>query len=376
MDKTLAQLMIVVIMLTLVSAATMAYTVYMTSDTPQSNAEAGLYAKNAASLFYADISRLYVDSANRTMFLMIPPQQVAPNNWVCINLLYTQKYGTILSSCGDMRVAVTDDNVTVTRSFKESFWNGYAVMTYVPEGSSYNLTFNWWLSANQWAGWIWFGAFLVKGDAVSSGSFSVIETAPFYWTEDFWGGTRSGTYSGLTVPGGYTLAVLVEIIPGPYAHITYGFTVAQDTQNTVKVFLPTHNYSVTLVSGGNQYGTKPGPTATFHLTGKKVDATLKVYYDYTMVAQISTILEAGEEIVFYVDPNYGGPPQELLALNQPVRLSVTNNAFTLSYGDVNVVVHVDVSLLGGGVSNSWLIMLVGCQKTCVVLLEPASQPMI
>jgi len=368
MDKVVAQAVILMVMLSLASAATLLYLRYVEPNTPQAKAEAQLFTQDSASLFYASASELYIDSVNKSVFWFIPPQDTL-EGWTCRDLVGT-RYGVYSAPCTDMVVT----NNSLTRSFTTSFWDYYATMVYLPQGTQQlNLTFNWWLRSPDPVGWVWLGAFIIKGDATGVGKvpFDVVESAPFYWSSEFLGGTRSGTFPGLTVPGGSTLAVLLESLPSYAMRISYGFTFKLNTQNTIKVILPTANYSVTLSSGSQQYGVKSGSIAVFNIKSSQIDGQLRVFYNRVLVAETSSLLQAGEEVVFYVDPNSQQPSQTLLTLNAPVQVVTSNNTLTVKYAGVNATIRLNAELMGGGVSSAWIITLVGCQQKCVVSVQPA-----
>ncbi|HLH45261.1 MAG TPA: hypothetical protein VKV31_00615 [bacterium] len=368
MDKALSQAIILMVMIALASGATLIYSRYTEPNTPQAQAEAQVYAQDAASLFYASTLELYTDSINKSLFWFIPPQSTL-GGWLCRDLVGT-KYGVYSAPCSDMVAA----NNSVTRSFTTSFWDYYAVMVYLPEGTpQLNLTFNWWLKSPDWVGWVWLGAFIIKGDATGVGKvpFDVVESAPFYWSSEFWGDMRSGVFQGLTVSGGYTLAVLLEAIPSYATRISYGFTIKLAPQNIIKVILPGANYSVALSSGSQRYGVKSGPVAVFNIKSNQISGQLEVYYNGVPVAQTSSSLQAGEEVVFYVDPSSQQPPQTLLTLNTPIQVLTSNDTLTVKYSGVSETIKLNAELLGGGISNAWIIALVGCQEKCVVVIQPA-----
>jgi hypothetical protein len=368
MDKVLAQSVILMVMLTLASSTTLVYLRYVEPNTPQAKAEAQVFTRDAASLFYASTSELYMDSVNKSVFWLIPPQNTI-GSWMCRDLVGT-RYGVYSAPCADMVVA----NNSVTRSFTTSFWDYYAVMVYLPKGTpQLNLTFNWWLRSPDPVGWVWLGAFIIKGDATGVGEvpFGVVESAPFYWSSEFLGGTRSGIFQGLTTQGGYTLAVLLEYLPSYAMHISYGFTVKLASQSIIKVILPAANYSVALTSGSQWYGVKSGPVAVFNIKSNQISGQLKVYYNSALVAETNSSLQAGEEVVFYVDPSSQQPPQTLLTLNTPVQVLTSNDTLTVKYAGVNATIKLNAELLGGGISSAWIIALVGCQEKCVVMIQPA-----
>ncbi|MEM3799491.1 MAG: hypothetical protein QXH56_05305 [Thermoprotei archaeon] len=366
MDKILAQSVILLVMLSLASASTLIYLSYVEPNTPQAAAEDQVYAQDATSLFYSTILQLYTDSGNKSVFWFIPPQNTV-EGWVCRNI---EDYdGASAAPCKDM----VAKNTSVTRSFTTSFWDYYAVMVYLPIGTpQLNLTFNWWLKTQDPIGWVWFGAYIIKGDATGIGRipFDAVESAPFYYSYEFFGGARSGVYNGLTVQGGYTLAILFNIIPSQPAQISYGFKVNVDNQHTITVVLPSTNYGATLTLGGQNMGEQMGPIAVFHVKSTQISGQLTVLYQGVPVAQTHSVFQVGEQIVFYAVATSQQPPQTLLMLNAPIKVIASNSSLTVKYGPANYTINLNAELLGGGVSNSWIIALIGCQEKCLITVSP------
>lgn len=363
MDKAFAQALLLFAMLGVAALTPTIYLEYSTPNTPQSQTELKLYAETAASLFYADLYELAETSYDASYFLHIQPI----SGWMCADFFnFSWRSGSL---CSDMVV----QNETVSRNFTATFYKYYTVMVYVPpEMPTLNLTFDWWFKVNgPPTGWFWFGAYIFKGNVLASNaSFDVIETAPFYWSNNFVDGAMNGTYSGLKVPAGNTLAVLVNVFPGLFPKISYGFTVRLDGQKALTVLLPSKYYAVSLTQQGKTYGVEAGPTATFNIAGP-IQALLEVYYNNTLVAEENTTFTPGETVVFYPNPSYQQAPRIVLLLNYPVQVSVTGSSLTVSYGREKATITLDATLLGGGTSSAWTITLVGCQKKCVLAVVPA-----
>lgn len=371
MDKALAQTMILLCMLGLASLTSTVYLGYVGSNTPQSQGERQLYTQTAASLFYAEIYGLISDPNSTSYFLHVQPKPTL-TGWVCADFYYfSWRAG---GTCSDMSVK----NQTITRSFAPTFYNYYTVMAYVPPGApALNLTFDWWVSVSLSDGaippmWIWFGAFLSKGDALPyNDSFNIVASAPFYYASNFYG-TRSGTFRGLLVPAGYTLIISLSAPPNwlPGVQYSYGFTVEASPQNTLSVILPSKYYEASISQPNGAYNTEPGPVANFTIRGT-LQGQLKIYYNNTLVAEENTTFMPGEDIIFYPDPAYPQTPEVLLLFNYPIQVNVSGGRLTVSYVGTSATIGLDAILLGGGTSSAWSLRIVGCQKACVVAVEPA-----
>lgn len=366
MDKTLAQAVILFTMLGLASAASLIYVRYAGSNTPLSQSELQQYTQTAASLFYTEISEITSDPPTQSFILYGEPSTTL-TGWVCANFMYYLNWADG-QKCSDMRV----QNQTVTRSFTAKYYyQYYTVMVYIPLYATVTpMMLQWWLDSNQPTGWIWYGLFIAAGDALtSSGAIDIIGSYIFYWSSAYTGGMETGT-ANISIPGGYTIIILVQIFAGFNQHVTYGFTMKSNPQNTVNITLPSKYYEASISQQGIVYGPRPGPVATFKIPGT-IQGQLRIYYNNTLIEQQYTTFTPGENIYFYPNPYYPGTPQTTLLLNLPVQVTVARTNLTVAIGDAETTITLNATLIGGGKSSAWTITLVGCQETCVVAVEPA-----
>lgn len=375
MDKVLAQSVILVVTLALAAAFSGSLSDYWYSNAPLSQSQAQLTLAADAHAIYALAGTLAQPSPFQSTLAASTPPPQPRLSWVCRNM-YIAPNGIFSWRCGDAE----SNSTSVERSFDAGGYYYYVVMAYLPPNASeVRFSFDWYLRGEESFQTVEMFVAGVLGDQEKPGFISLEGgySEPLYYTTWFHGGTVGGSATAYAQPGS-TVIFGLETSPGfsgPTSFAAYNIDYSNTEPNaTLTVRLPPY-LEAKLYSGSTLLAQGSGPSATLHLAPNwPSSAILNIVYANTTVASYPVSLYSGETLSYLPDSScFGYECSATLSFQQSISLDANGSLVQLGYADSSYTFAAPIFLIGSGTSNTWTLMLLGCQAKCYVLAAPAGQ---
>ncbi|PSO02088.1 hypothetical protein B9Q10_01715 [Candidatus Marsarchaeota G2 archaeon ECH_B_SAG-E12] len=372
MEKALSQTIILAVMITMFALSLPSIIYSFNVFSQYSNYSKAKVTFDAAQEIYADALSLISENGNQSSFVLTKDSGSFEPNWVCGNL-----WPSAFSPC-----SLDSNGTSAWRSFTPNTpaWD-YVMEFYVPKGmASFLLKFSWWFYGYGLYNLI-FGAEVGKGNLVGKGDNAWTNAVfyEFYYSNELFAEPVSDSgQASVALTGDETFALDAQIPPSDCANFCYfsfGMSVKVITSlANFTVLLPT-NLQVQLVSSNFKLGPKNGPDAQFDLSRfGNVTATLQIIYDSKVIAQYTSNFSNGETLTYYVTSlyPYSELPKITILFNVPIAITGKANEISVEYLGDNVSLALPFkTIVTTGTSQTWVLMLLGCQKQCEVIISPA-----